>query len=210
MSGHAAGAKPGRPARRALLATFVATIGAAGARVLHAQGSRPGDGTDAGRLYNPGAAGRPRAPTVPADASAEIQAIEQRLTCHCGCTLDIFTCRTTDFTCTTSPALHREVVALYEGGAEAREILDAFVAKYGEQALMAPEPKGFNLAGYLVPGVLVVLIGSVLAWVIGRRFRLAAVPAPVAGSHPGAVPSGAPPRPADDERLRQALAEVED
>jgi cytochrome c-type biogenesis protein CcmH len=194
---------------------MLAALLAAGVKALHAQGTDVGPATGgsdvpaAGRLYNPGAVGRPRAPTVPTDASAEIQAIEQKLTCHCGCTLDIFTCRTTDFTCTTSPALHREVVALYEGGADAQAILDAFVAKYGEQALMAPEARGFNLAGYLVPGVLVVLIGSVLAWVIGRRFRLAGADAASVGVGALDAPPGAGDANAE-ARLRQALADVED
>ncbi len=193
---------PTVPGRRLMLLAALA----AAARVAHAQDSSP----DAGRLYNPGAVGRPRRRTVASDADAEIQAIEQKLTCHCGCTLDIFTCRTTDFTCTTSPALHREVVALYEGGADAQAILDAFTEKYGEQALMAPEPRGFNLAGYLVPGVLILLIGTVLAWVIGRRLRMAPatpVPGPDA-AFPGGQPVGAAPE--SEERLRLALSELED
>ena len=188
---------PRLPGRRVMLSAMLAS----GTQILHAQG--------ADRLYNPGAAGRSRARTRPGDASAEIQAIEQKLTCHCGCTLDIFTCRTTDFTCTTSPRLHQQVVALYESGSDAREILDTFVAQYGERALMAPEPKGFNLAGYLLPGALILLVGSILAWVIGRRFRLA--------STEGAGPEATAGMPAPEElsseardRLRRALAEVED
>ncbi|HLS47443.1 MAG TPA: cytochrome c-type biogenesis protein CcmH [Gemmatimonadales bacterium] len=167
--------------------------------------ARPRPGDD-GRLYLPGAAGRPRTPTRPGDASEEIKLIEQKLACHCGCTLDIFTCRTTDFTCTTSPRLHAEVVALYEGGASGREIIDHFKAAYGEQALMAPEPEGFNLAGYFVPGIAIVLMGSVLTWVVSRRLRLApaAVPDPTQASEPAAVTAEA------EARLRQALAEVED
>lgn len=191
---------PRLPGRRVLLAGMLA----AGAKLLHAQ--------EADRLYNPGAAGRARARTLPGDASAEIQAIEQKLTCHCGCTLDIFTCRTTDFTCTTSPRLHRQVVALYEGGADAQGVLDAFVAQYGERALMAPEPKGFNLAGYLLPGSLILLVGSILAWVIGRRFRLAGTEGPGPDDAAAAAATQAPDQPSAEarERLRQALAEVED
>ena len=68
------------------------------------------------RCAIPRAAGRPRAPTELGRQRRRIQAIEQRLACTCGCTLDIFTCRTTDFTCTYSPELHREVVALHERG----------------------------------------------------------------------------------------------
>ena len=47
--------------------------------------------------------------------------------------------------------MHRDVMALVEGGYSAQEILDAFVDTYGERALMAPKKEGFNWAGYLVP-----------------------------------------------------------
>jgi cytochrome c-type biogenesis protein CcmH len=112
-----------------------------------------------GTLRDPSAVGRPRQPTDVKENDAELQAIEQRLACSCGCTLDIFTCRTTDFSCTYSPALHREVVALRDEGKTAREIVDAFVAKYGEKALMAPKPQGFNLWGYLLPGAAITAAG---------------------------------------------------
>ena len=42
-----------------------------------------------------------------------------KLACNCGCTLDVFTCRTTDFSCTYSPQLHREVLALRNRGMSA-------------------------------------------------------------------------------------------
>jgi cytochrome c-type biogenesis protein CcmH len=170
-----------------------------------AQDSLAGRGAT-GTLRDPSAVGRSRQPTDARD-DAEIQKIEQRLACTCGCTLDIFTCRTTDFTCTTSPRLHQEVVALYESGATADAILDEFVAKYGEDALMAPKAEGFNLAGYFVPGILILLLGSVLAWVVGRRFRLATERTPaVAPAADRAMPVDA----GAEERLRRALSEVED
>src|SRR5690348_18097192 len=40
---------------------------------------------------------------------------------NCGCTLDVFTCRTTDFSCTYSPRLHREVLALRASGKRSEE-----------------------------------------------------------------------------------------
>src|SRR2546426_1069442 len=56
------------------------------------------------RLGDPSRAGRPLEPVEAADNDAAIQAIEKRLHCTCGCGLDVYTCRTTDFTCTPSPA----------------------------------------------------------------------------------------------------------
>jgi cytochrome c-type biogenesis protein CcmH len=176
------GASP-RVSRRGFLALAGSAAGglalAAGA---HAQGVDPArqaaDSARRGSLGYPSVAGRPRAPTTDGDNNAEIQAIEKKLLCTCGCTLDVYTCRTTDFSCTYSPALHREVVALYDEGRTAQEILDTFVAKYGEKALMAPEPEGFNLAGYLLPGVVVTGLGVMLAWVLTRRTAVGAAEAP--------------------------------
>ena len=85
----------------------------------------------------------------------------------------------------------------------AQQVLDAFVAKYGEKALMAPKPKGFNLAGYLVPGVAITLAGAALVFLIGRRRAAVAS----AGS---AAPAEVEASPEEMERLRQALADVED
>jgi cytochrome c-type biogenesis protein CcmH len=159
-----------------------------------------------GTLRDPSAVGRPRQPTDVKENDAELQAIEQRLACTCGCTLDIFTCRTTDFSCTYSPALHREVVALRDEGKTAQEVIDAFVSKYGEKALMAPKPQGFNLWGYLLPGV--AITGAAVALVSVLRRREA-----VAGASPASQSAPAPEVPAsaeEMERLRRALAEVDD
>ena len=159
-----------------------------------------------GTLRDPTAVGRPRLPTDVRDDSA-IQAIEQRLACTCGCTLDVFTCRTTDFTCTYSPELHREVLALRDNGKTAQEILDAFVAKYGEKALMAPKPQGFNLAGYLLPGALIAAAGAGLVLFIGRR-KAAVLTS--SGATTQATQSEVQASPQELERLRRALAEIED
>jgi cytochrome c-type biogenesis protein CcmH/NrfF len=189
--------------------SFLHRLGAVAALpIAAAQDSLAGRG-DVGTLRDPSVAGRDRAPTVAADFDQEIKAIEQRLACSCGCTLDIFTCRTTDFTCTYSPTLHRKVVALHQSGKSAEEIIDAFVAEYGEKALMAPKPEGFNLWGYLVPGAAITAAGAgLLAFVSRRRARIA-----TAGETP-AGPTAAAAEPVasaeEMERLRRALAEVED
>ena len=162
-------------------------------------------GGPTGTLRDPSVAGRPRLPTDARD-DAEIQAIEQRLSCGCGCTLDVFTCRTTDFTCTYSPELHREVLALRDDGKSAQEILDAFVAKYGEKALMAPKPQGFNLTGYLLPSALIATGAAGLLVFIGRRRKAVSD----ANSEPLPAASGVEASPEELDRLRRALAEIED
>ena len=94
--------------------------------------------------------------------------LEHRIRCQCGCTLDVFTCRTTDFSCQVSPAMHRDVMALVEGGYDAQEIIDAFVGTYGERARMAPTKSGFNLLAWFAPGGAVILGGAAILMVLRR------------------------------------------
>lgn len=159
-------------------------------------------GQEPDRVYDPSRAGRPREATTAADNDAAIQAIEKRLRCSCGCGLDIYTCRTTDFTCTYSPALHKEVVKLAEQGNSDKQIVDAFVAEYGEAVLMAPPRRGFNLAGYFVPSLALIVAAVILVRVLRRWTREAeAVPAT---SEPG-IAEISDASPAELKRLQDEL-----
>ncbi len=159
--------------------------------------SLPGTGPS-GRLWDPSRAGRPLPPVAAADNDAAIQAVEKQIHCTCGCNLDVYTCRTTDFTCTVSPAMHQRVVALAKQGKTGQQILDQFVRENGVAILMAPPKRGFNWLGYLLPSVLIVATGAVLTIVL-RRWILAA---PAQSPSP---PSSPPATPAELERLRREL-----
>jgi cytochrome c-type biogenesis protein CcmH len=107
-------------------------------------------------------------------------ALEHQIKCQCGCTLDVYTCRTTDFSCSVSPAMHNDVMTLVQGGHNAAQILAAFQSVYGEQILMAPLRSGFNLVGYLLPSAVLVTGGVMVAALIrkwGARERLVLKPA---------------------------------
>ena len=189
--------------RRAALGALLGMAAAVVRLPAQEESQLPGSGPT-GTLRDPSAVGAPRTPTGPLDNEEFIKAVEHRLHCTCGCNLDVYTCRTTDFSCGTSPRLHREVVALHESGMAAQEIIDTFVAKYGESILMAPKPEGFNLAGYLVPGVVILIGGAILALRLSRRARAVA---------PAAAPAAAAPVVAtaeELERLRAALAQADD
>lgn len=151
-----------------------------------------------GRVYDPQRAGRSREPITALDTDAGIQAIEKRLRCTCGCGLDIYTCRTTDFTCTYSPALHKDVLRLAGQGKDAQQIIDEFVKQYGEAALMAPPRHGFNLAGYFVPSIAIVIAAVFLVRALRRWTRAAAAPVVT-------PPSAPPASPTEMEQLRREL-----
>ena len=96
----------------------------------------------------------PAKPGVAASMTdAQRDDLEHQIHCQCGCNLDVYTCRTTDFSCSVSPAMHADVMGLVSGGYGAQEILAAFKSVYGEKVLMAPNKSGFNLVGYTMPFV---------------------------------------------------------
>lgn len=206
------------PSRRAFLAGLggLALGGAAVSRLSAQQGEvLPGQG-ETGTLRDPISAGGARERVTHRDNDPFVTGVEKRLHCTCGCTLDIYTCRTTDFTCSYSPALHKEVLALEDQGKSADEIVAAFVTKYGEKILMAPKPEGFNLVGYVFPTLAVLLIGGVMFAILRQRTRMrevaASAPAPVPPLPRGAARAvvAAPPASAEElSRLERELKELD-
>jgi cytochrome c-type biogenesis protein CcmH len=187
----------------------VAATGASGviARLAAQQPSATAGIADTSNLFamDQSAARSVRLPPKPGAAPSmqpeARDALEHRIRCQCGCTLDVFTCRTTDFSCQVSPSMHRDVMALVQGGYDAREILDAFVNVYGDRALMAPPKSGFNLLGYIVPGISIAIGALVLALVVRRWQRPAALPGAAA---PGVTIDATP------EELKRLEAAVRD
>jgi cytochrome c-type biogenesis protein CcmH len=158
-----------------------------------------GGGVAADTLAQP-TVGAPAAVVGPHDNDPRIIGIEKKLHCQCGCTLDVYTCRTTDFTCTVSPAMHAQVVSAIEQGASADQIIQGFVTEYGGNALMSPPAQGLSLAGYLVPGLSVIAVALGLVAYLMRRRAVAPVFDAVVEVAPDA---------AQLEQLKRALDEVE-
>lgn len=126
--------------------------GAVGATVLHAQEeSRASTGAPMDDdAYRPVRL-PPKTNATPLVTNAQRDDLEHKLQCRCSCTLDVYTCRTTDFTCPVSPRMHADVMGLIAGGYNSDEILSAFQRVFGERVLMSPVKQGFNWVGYLLP-----------------------------------------------------------
>jgi len=187
--------------RRAFLAALAGVLSLP-ARQSTPQDTLPGTGPS-GKLFAPQWAGRPQQPVTEQDNDAGLQAIEKRLRCTCGCNLDVYTCRTTDFTCGVSPEMHRQVVALADAGMGGEEIVNDFVRRHGVAILMAPPRRGFNLAGYFVPSVAILAAAAVLVLVLRRWTRAG----PATAAAPGAPLDASP---AELERLERELARLPD
>ena len=202
--------------RRNFLLRLVAGAGgalASGAlvsRSLGAQAQQAASGVDTSNLFAMDQqASRPvRLPPKPGAraivSTAERDELEHKIRCQCGCTLDVYTCRTTDFSCQVSPAMHRDVIALVAGGYSAQEIIDAFVGTYGERVLMAPPASGFNLLGWMAPFV-ALIGGATFVAVVLRTWKKTTRPAAVAPAK-SVRPEGA----TDDEMARLEAAVRDD
>ena len=112
---------------------------------------------------------RPRRPgATPVVSSERRDELEKHLKCLCGCPMDIYLCRTTDFKCPVSPRVHADIEALIAGGYGEEEIKEAFIATYGERVLTAPKAQGFNLLAYVAPFAAVGSAALFAGWLLHR------------------------------------------
>lgn len=87
-----------------------------------------------------------------------------------------------------------------EAGESRDAILNYFVARYGEQVLASPPPRGFTLGVWLAP-VAALLVGLAIVYFVLRGW--------LRGRSGQAAPAGPSPRglsPADNDRLERELA----
>ncbi|HUR00044.1 MAG TPA: cytochrome c-type biogenesis protein CcmH [Gemmatimonadaceae bacterium] len=140
-------------------------------RILSAQAMQTFNGpmANAQEVYRPVALA-PKPNATASMTAAQRDELEHQIHCQCGCVLDVYTCRTTDFSCSVSPAMHADVMGLVSGGYAASEILAAFRTVYGEKVLMAPVKSGFNIVGYTMPFI-ALATGAVLVGVLIRRWK---------------------------------------
>jgi cytochrome c-type biogenesis protein CcmH len=131
----------------------------------------------------------------------QVETMERTLACPCPCTLDIYTCRTTDFTCSISPAVHGDIMRLVDGGHTADEIMAALLDTYGDFILMSPRKQGFNLLAWIAPAAAVVGGAAGIGMLLRRWRRPAAAAAP--GAEAVSATAGATPE--ELARLEAAL-----
>ena len=137
----------------------------------------------------------------------QLEAFERNLACPCPCTLDIYTCRTTDFNCGISPAVHGDIQRLVEGGYSGDEIMAAMTQTYGDFILMQPRKQGFNLLAWFAPFAAIAL-GAVAIGALLRGWRRNAdVAAANRAGEPTALDAALDATPDELARLQAAVRE---
>jgi cytochrome c-type biogenesis protein CcmH len=77
-----------------------------------------------------------------------------------------------------SDQIRKEIRAMVAEGKSRDEIMDFYVAKYGERILATPRPQGFNVLAYILPWA-ALLLGAGLLFMLIKRLR---APAPAKGA----------------------------
>jgi cytochrome c-type biogenesis protein CcmH/NrfF len=118
-------------------------------------------------------------------APPSFQQIEESLTCQCGCGLTVHSCN--HLQCPSALPLRQEIREQLALGLDSDQVLAHFEGKYGEKILSSPTARGFNLAAWMTP-FLILAVGTGVVVLTLRRWRRA-------GERPGvrgpvtAVPS---------------------
>jgi cytochrome c-type biogenesis protein CcmH len=99
--------------------------------------------------------------------------------CDCGChPQSVHACA-----CGRAAEMREEIAAALTGGGpggtpqSARQVIDAYVARYGEKIRIAPTKRGFNLVAWVGPSVGLLAAGLVVLLAL-RRWRGPDTPAP--------------------------------
>ncbi len=90
--------------------------------------------------------------------------IEKQLMCMCGCGMLLSTCQ-----CSTAEEFRQEIQSKLVKGVPADQIIEGFVARYGETVLASPTKSGFNLTAWITP-IVALLSGITALFLIIRAF----------------------------------------
>jgi cytochrome c-type biogenesis protein CcmH/NrfF len=96
------------------------------------------------------------------------KAVEERLTCQCGCGLTVHTCN--HLQCSFGVPVKKDVAESLAAGQSGEAILARYVAQYGEKILSSPTHRGFNLLAWYGPYAAVLLSALLLVFML-RRWR---------------------------------------
>ncbi len=81
--------------------------------------------------------------------SATVRDIAKQLICQCGCTMILSNC--THDECMVRDTMNTLIEQKLAQGQSEEQIIQFFVAQYGEQVLASPPKRGFNLTAWILP-----------------------------------------------------------
>ncbi len=120
-------------------------------------------------------------PVTPVMAdSTTVSDISKKLICQCGCTLVLANC--THSECMSRDTMTTLIEQKLAQGQSEEQIIQFFVAQYGEQVLASPPKRGFNLVAWILPFAAILAGGGIVYLAIkkwlwqGRQSQVSVVP----------------------------------
>jgi len=131
-------------------------------------------------------------------ATATLDGVANKLSCFCGTCphLSVSVC-----TCSKADEIKAEINQKIAKGMTEQQIINSFVAEYGNTVLSAPPKSGFNLSVWMIPFVAFLVGGIVLFTFLKRQQKPPENPPP---SSPGGDQTDA-----DDEYRQRVNDELE-
>ena len=98
-------------------------------------------------------------------ASATMEGVSSKISCFCGTCphLSVSVC-----TCSKADEIRTEIKQKIAQGMTEQQIVNAFVAEYGQTVLSAPPKSGFNLSVWMIP-FLAFLVGGIVLFTYLKR-----------------------------------------
>ncbi|MDO8717094.1 MAG: cytochrome c-type biogenesis protein CcmH [Dehalococcoidales bacterium] len=108
---------------------------------------------------------------LPAAATnaATVEDVANQLICQCGCTQVLSKCA--EPVCSTREEMKGLIREKLNQGQTQQEIIQSFVAQYGEKVLASPSKTGFNLTVWLAPIAAILLGGIVIYATVKKMLR---------------------------------------
>jgi cytochrome c-type biogenesis protein CcmH len=111
---------------------------------------------------------------IAAATETPAEKIESRLMCYCGCTdLTVHVCN-----CGTAAGIKDDIRDRLARGQTPDQVVDAYVAQYGEQIRSAPTASGFNLLAWVMPFAVLFAAGAAVTVLVRRWGARGPAPAP--------------------------------
>ncbi len=104
------------------------------------------------------------------------KAVEEQLTCQCGCGLTVHTCN--HLQCSFAIPVREDIAKSLADGEAGPDIITRYAKEYGEKVLSSPVREGFNMLAWYGPYIALFGAGFIVIMVIRRWTpeRIAAQP----------------------------------
>ena len=98
-------------------------------------------------------------PLIAENSKPTVESVASKLSCYCGTCPHLVV---TKCGCSLADQIKAEVQTKIDAGMTESQIIDSFVAQFGQTVLAAPPKSGFNLTAWGIPFLAFILGGAVL------------------------------------------------